>query len=203
MFWSGAVPAISKHTHDQKLRYNQANDLLSIICRETAALDESQLSDIGVYRALYRAVRYGNVELLCKIFKYNPRTIWCDDHEDGVGIFLYATLNRQEKIFGLLYQMEGKKNLLINRRDEFGNNILHQAAKLAPSNQPGRLFGAALQMQRELQWFKVSCPIMHVHFEYSSFQNPEIIIWLIIIEVTFRRYGPNGIWILTVEGTKL
>ncbi|CAA2990513.1 Ankyrin repeat-containing protein At3g12360 [Olea europaea subsp. europaea] len=34
------------------------------------------------------------------------------------------------------------------------NNILHLAAKLAPSSRLNSVSGAALQMQRELQWFK-------------------------------------------------
>ncbi|PON82527.1 PGG domain containing protein [Trema orientale] len=38
--------------------------------------------------------------------------------------------------------------------DNSGNNMLHVAGLLAPSNQLNRIQGAALQMQRELQWFK-------------------------------------------------
>ena len=36
-----------------------------------------------------------------------------------------------------------------------GDNILHIAAKLAPPHRLHTITGAALQMQRELQWFKV------------------------------------------------
>lgn len=160
--YSCAVPGISKHMHDQKLRHMQANGLLNIICQETAALDESRFSDIGVYRAIFKAVRYGTVELLSEIIKCNPNNIWCVD-EDGLGIFLYATLLRQEKIFSLLYQMDGKKNFLMLHPDKFGNNILHGAAILAPSSQLGRVSGAALQMQRELQWFKEVENIVQPH----------------------------------------
>jgi hypothetical protein len=34
--------------------------------------------------------------------------------------------------------------------------LLHLAAKLSPPSQLARISGAALQMQRELQWYKVS-----------------------------------------------
>ncbi|KAI3840207.1 hypothetical protein MKW92_001163 [Papaver armeniacum] len=38
--------------------------------------------------------------------------------------------------------------------DERGNTILHYAADIAPSHQLNSVSGAALQMQREAQWFK-------------------------------------------------
>lgn len=164
--YSCAVPAISKHIHDQKLRHMQANELLSIICQGTAALDESRLSDIGVYRAIFKALRYGTVELLSETNKCNPKNIWCFD-EDGLGIFLYATLLRQEKTFSLLYQMDGKKNFLIVNADKFGNNILHEAAILAPSNQLGRVSGAALQMQREFAVVKEVENIVQPHHKVA------------------------------------
>ena len=44
---------------------------------------------------------------------------------------------------------------MITSIDNSGNNMLHMAGFLAPSSQLSRIPGAALQMQRELQWFKV------------------------------------------------
>ncbi|XP_022855740.1 uncharacterized protein LOC111376960 [Olea europaea var. sylvestris] len=38
--------------------------------------------------------------------------------------------------------------------DKSGNNILHLAAELPPSSRLNIVSGAALQMQRELLWFK-------------------------------------------------
>ncbi|CAH1448931.1 unnamed protein product [Lactuca virosa] len=38
--------------------------------------------------------------------------------------------------------------------DSSGNNLLHLAARLEPSNKLNLISGAALQIQRELQWFK-------------------------------------------------
>ncbi|RVW63377.1 hypothetical protein CK203_060580 [Vitis vinifera] len=43
---------------------------------------------------------------------------------------------------------------ICNEIQRFGNNMLHLAAMLAPANQLDGISGAALQMQRELQWFK-------------------------------------------------
>uniref|UniRef100_A0A7N0TYS2 PGG domain-containing protein n=1 Tax=Kalanchoe fedtschenkoi TaxID=63787 RepID=A0A7N0TYS2_KALFE len=43
---------------------------------------------------------------------------------------------------------------IVRQSEENGNNILHLAGRLAPSHRLRIVSGAALQMQRELQWFK-------------------------------------------------
>ncbi|KAJ0080796.1 hypothetical protein Patl1_12182 [Pistacia atlantica] len=50
--------------------------------------------------------------------------------------------------------MSGHKHLLLMSQDKSGNNILHLAGKLPHLCQLNRIPGAALKMQRELQWFK-------------------------------------------------
>ncbi|KAJ8756074.1 hypothetical protein K2173_024621 [Erythroxylum novogranatense] len=47
--------------------------------------------------------------------------------------------------------MNWEKHYVISYRDKARDNLLHLAGRLEPSN---RISGAALQMQRELQWFK-------------------------------------------------
>uniref|UniRef100_A0A2C9V0U1 PGG domain-containing protein n=2 Tax=Manihot esculenta TaxID=3983 RepID=A0A2C9V0U1_MANES len=69
----------------------------------------------------------------------------------GQNIFLLAVKHRQEKIFNLLYQMGTHNIFAASLADDLGNNMLHLAGKLEPSI---KISGAALQMQRELQWFK-------------------------------------------------
>ncbi|GJT86119.1 ankyrin repeat-containing domain, PGG domain protein [Tanacetum coccineum] len=59
-----------------------------------------------------------------------------------------------EKIYNLLYEMKEDKNIYKTIKDSFGNNLLHLAARLAPTNKLNLISGAALQIQRELQWFK-------------------------------------------------
>ncbi|KAL5158279.1 hypothetical protein HKD37_15G042793 [Glycine soja] len=59
-----------------------------------------------------------------------------------------------EKIFNLIYDIEAHKDLITSYRDNNNHNILHLAGKLAPSDQLHVVSGAALQMQRELLWFK-------------------------------------------------
>jgi len=73
------------------------------------------------------------------------------------GIFSYAIMYRKQKVFQLMLGREAEKETF--RRyaiDTFGNNLLHLAAHLGPSSDRNSRYGAALQMQREIQWFKVS-----------------------------------------------
>lgn len=82
----------------------------------------------------------------------NPDLLWAMDKYKR-GIFAHAILNRQDKVFKLIYEMEGQKELKTTK-DIFENNLLHLAAELGPSSYRGCRSNAALQMQGELQWFK-------------------------------------------------
>ncbi|KAJ6419264.1 hypothetical protein OIU84_029388 [Salix udensis] len=155
MVWKGLgifVPAV-KHMYDLKLIHGQAYAVLCCICEQISTLHKSEFKEIGVYRAVFSSVKHGIVEFIIEMIRHYPDIIWCED-EHNRGLFLYATLQRQEKIFSLIYKMGAKKNSMATTRDRYYNNILHQAAFLAPSSQLDRVSGAALQMQRELQWYK-------------------------------------------------
>ncbi|ESR41044.1 hypothetical protein CICLE_v10025204mg [Citrus x clementina] len=150
--WIYSFPAI-KHIYEVKLAHVQTQELLSCVCREISTQGESQFEKVGIKKVVFIAVKHGIVEFITEIMKHYPDIIWCyDDYNRH--IFSYATLQRQEKIFNLIYTMGAKKNSVATNWDKAHNNILHQAAFLAPSSQLDRVSGAALQMQRELQWFK-------------------------------------------------
>ena len=75
-------------------------------------------------------------------------------------IFLVAITECQEKVYNFLYQISGHKVFLaIDWMN--GDNALHLAGRLAPSHRLNKITGAALQMQRELQWFKVILTVIH------------------------------------------
>lgn len=65
-----------------------------------------------------------------------------------------ATENRQENIFNLLFEMNVRSKMHSGNVTRSGT-IMHLAAKLAPFPQLSSVSGAALQMQREMKWFKV------------------------------------------------
>lgn len=140
--------------YELKLTHVQAQELLSCICEELSSEGESQFEKVGIKKVIFKAIKHGIVEFIVEIMKHYPDIIWCYDDLNR-HIFLYATLQRQEKIFSLIYTIGPKKSSVATSWDKSHNNILHQAAYLAPSSQLDRVSGAALQMQRELQWFKV------------------------------------------------
>ncbi|KAL6327301.1 hypothetical protein AAG906_018603 [Vitis piasezkii] len=107
-----------------------------------------------VRQAVFQAVKRGNVEFVTEMIKSIPELAWNRDI-NGRNIFFIAIFNRQEKIFNLLHGLtDAQKMKVISPLDRFGNSMLHLVAMLAPSEQLDGISGAALQMQRELQWFK-------------------------------------------------
>lgn len=71
----------------------------------------------------------------------------------GHAIFHLAILHRQETVFSLVKKMDSFLwEWKAAPKHEKGHNVLHLIAELVISSQ---VSGAALQMQRELQWFKV------------------------------------------------
>ncbi|CAI0554964.1 unnamed protein product [Linum tenue] len=142
-----------KRLYDLKLTHVQAIELLRCLCQQISTLSESEFEKTGIQKALFDAIEHGIVELIVELIKQYPDIVWREDKSQR-GIFLCATLHRQEKIFNLIYRMGAKKNAMATPWDVNHNNILHQAAFLAPLSQLDRVTGAALQMQRELQWYK-------------------------------------------------
>ncbi|XP_022750959.1 ankyrin repeat-containing protein NPR4-like isoform X2 [Durio zibethinus] len=155
IFWKVLKLSVPGFTsiYELKLTHLQAKELLTCICTEVSNLEDKLKFESLVKRALFEAVKQGIVEFVTEIMKHYPEVVWFWDEKDR-NIFFVATAERQEKIFSLIYKMGAKKNSLATYWDKDFNNMLHQAALLAPSSQLDRVSGAVLQMQRELQWFK-------------------------------------------------
>ncbi|KAK9271613.1 hypothetical protein L1049_001976 [Liquidambar formosana] len=148
------VVPIIKHIYDTKLEHLQALKLLRKILASLQKSDNSTLlEEVGASYAMSDAVKNGIVEFVCEIVKYLPANMWRTD-EDDRDIFLNAIVHRQENIFSLLYGLGALKFRFVTSHDKFGNNMLHLAGMLAPPCRLDRVSGAALQLQRELQWFK-------------------------------------------------
>ncbi|MFS7917533.1 putative PGG domain-containing protein [Helianthus anomalus] len=101
--------------------------------------------------ALFEAVRRDIYEVVDEILFTSPDAINCKDGE-GYNIIQLSVLNRAEKVYNLIYHIiERTKSHMI---DSSSNNLGHLVGRLAPSFVLGRTTGAALQLQRELLWFK-------------------------------------------------
>ncbi|XP_027178775.1 uncharacterized protein LOC113777776 [Coffea eugenioides] len=139
--------------HDRKLIHKDAIQLLTCIFKEIETLSMKELEEMDIDKILYDAIEHGIVEFVEKTFKFRTGIIYKRDKK-GRTIFSHAIVLRQEKIYSLIYALGTRKSILARRHDFFQNNFLHLAAKLSPSSQLDKVSGAALQMQRELQWFK-------------------------------------------------
>ncbi|KAL4586401.1 hypothetical protein LXL04_011037 [Taraxacum kok-saghyz] len=163
------VPDI-KHLHDKKLVNDEASKLLSCIFKEMRGLSPSELENMQIDKAVHSAIKHGIVEFVVELLTHNPEFIWRKDKK-GRTIFSHAIILRQEKIFSLFYSLGTRKSIVASRHDIFGNNFLHLAAKLSPPAQLECVSGAALQMQRELQWYKEMESLVQPKYKDQMNQN--------------------------------
>ncbi|KAL7193995.1 hypothetical protein ACSBR2_025605 [Camellia fascicularis] len=160
------VPPIKhiQHIQEQKLKHNQALQLVKYLCEQVRSLE-----DLKAYRSLARspllvAATLGIHEIIEEIVNSFPRAILARDSEYR-NIFQLAVIKRHENVFNLLYQMGEYKQYITRLEDDNGNTLLHLVGNQAPIEKLNVVPGAALQMQRELQWFK----------EVEKFVNPSSI----------------------------
>ncbi|XP_010242785.1 PREDICTED: protein ACCELERATED CELL DEATH 6-like [Nelumbo nucifera] len=148
------VPSI-KSVRKSKLMHLQARELVEHLFKNVLmAVKNDHKVEKLLGPPLIAATEFGIVEFLEMTLKYYPRLIEYPDANLRC-ILHVAVLNRQEMIFNHLKKTGRHLALRTFDRDIYLNNILHLAAKLAPPQQLNCVSGAALQLQRELQWFKV------------------------------------------------
>ncbi|XP_031262159.1 uncharacterized protein LOC116120346 [Pistacia vera] len=156
---SFAVP-ITKSIHDTKLTNMQAHEIVRIMCHDRVIWsNEEALKSLTA--PVITAAALGTYELVNEIMKayFFSFTLSIS----GGDIFRTAILNRHEKVFGLV----NRKNILLTWDKDMKevadmrvkeDNILHSAGRFVPSD---HIPGPALQMQRELQWFKAVENFVH------------------------------------------
>ncbi|KAK2986147.1 hypothetical protein RJ640_026471 [Escallonia rubra] len=146
------VPHINYIRH-KKLVHNQALQLVKCLCNEMECISHHSELMSHVYPAVTIAACLNVHEVLEEIVDTFPHAILAnDDDYNGYRIIETAILNRSEKVFNLMCQVGKHKQIMKMVRS--GNNVLHLAGRLAPLHKLNLTSGAALQMQRELQWFK-------------------------------------------------
>ena len=146
-----------------KLAHFLSRELLSRMKDQILISNTQQRMTGGVYKAILRATKEGIFEFVFDIVEADPQLVWCDD-ENSTSIFSVAVQYRHAKIFSLIYGLHIKR-ALTGSGDSNENNLLHKAGMSAPSTSINDIPGAALQMQRELQWFKV----ISLTFNFSVF----------------------------------
>ncbi|GMP36906.1 hypothetical protein CsSME_00008852 [Camellia sinensis var. sinensis] len=149
------VPPIKhiQHIQEQKLKHNQALQLVKYLCEEVRSLEDLKAYRSLAKRPLLVAAKLGIHEIIEEIVNSFPRAILAKDSENR-NIFQLAVIKRHQNVFNLLYQMGEFKQYFTRLEDHNGNTLLHLVGNQAPIEKLNVVPGAALQMQRELQWFK-------------------------------------------------
>ncbi|KAL9451723.1 hypothetical protein AB3S75_013316 [Citrus x aurantiifolia] len=163
MLWNALMhlsPSI-KGIHEQKLTHMRTVEIVRIICEGVVWTNFQNSAQLSV--AMLAAAILGIPEVVNEfIMAYDSSSNW--SNQDGHTIFDHAVLYRREKVFNLI-QGVNFTTFLFSSRDKAGNNILHLAGRLVPSSE---VAGAALQMQRELQWFKAIENLVHPFFREAT-----------------------------------
>ncbi|XP_059436354.1 ankyrin repeat-containing protein NPR4-like [Corylus avellana] len=103
---------------------------------------------------IFEAAKIGNVEFLIELANSYPDLLWQLD-KTQMSIFHIAVSCCHESVFNLIYEIGGNKDSLASYANSITkDNMLHLAGQLAPLHRLNIVSGAALQMQRELLWFK-------------------------------------------------
>ncbi|PWA76299.1 ankyrin repeat-containing domain, PGG domain protein [Artemisia annua] len=155
------APAI-KNIQDIKIKNELGNAIVKIFCKVIEIKDPVIASKV-LGSSIAIAVKSGIYELIEECVLAYPGIIWSEF--EGYNLFHLAIKERQVQVYNLVYQMSGHKAFAASELhgEEKLENALHVAAKLAPSHLLSTITGAALQLQRELQWYK----------EVETFVEPE------------------------------
>ncbi|KAI3920271.1 hypothetical protein MKW92_038862 [Papaver armeniacum] len=146
-----------KQLYKQKLMHKQA---LALVQNMLTQLDETmnrkELKEFFESCTFIKtAIKHGSTEVIMATLEKFCCLIM---HEiSGQTMVQMAVEERNDTILNYLCEtadIMGKKMDLVSKDDKSYNTILHYAANLAPSAKLNLVSGAALQMQRELQWFK-------------------------------------------------
>ncbi|KAG8373953.1 hypothetical protein BUALT_Bualt11G0079400 [Buddleja alternifolia] len=144
----------SKKTKQMSTPSDNAYELLGCLWDSAISQEDVETGKIGKHsKLLFVAAESGNDGFLAEIISRYPDFLYkvnTDEHS----IFHIAVSHRYVEIFNLMLGLNGVKDLIASYIDINGNNMLHLVAKLAPQAQLNVIPGAALQMQREVLWFK-------------------------------------------------
>ncbi|KAM7473579.1 hypothetical protein LguiB_020822 [Lonicera macranthoides] len=153
--WEAAKLFMPEVTRIQRIKvmHHQALNLVQRICNEILSLDDATTQASLFEAPILQAAELGIHEIVEKIVDAFPDAMFSRDEESHY-VLEVAIINRCENVFNLIYQMNDYKQYPTLLIDEQGNTMLHLAGRLAPPHKLDLKSGAALQMQREWQWFQ-------------------------------------------------
>ncbi|XP_024962962.1 uncharacterized protein LOC112503128, partial [Cynara cardunculus var. scolymus] len=162
LLWKAVATLVPPIKHiEKKIKVSKdAAMVLGLVC---AYIDKLKFH--GTHHPYYdkaileAAIKNAN-KVFINIFR-RSRELIKSRHENGYDIFQLAVIYRSDKIYNHLYLIGEDKKRYKTIKDSSENNMLHLAGRLAPSQVLKRRTGAALQLQRELQWFEELKNFMH------------------------------------------
>jgi len=138
--------------------YNQVagRQLLNKLCTQVKQLEHNTIMDLITRPSpvLFDAIKSGNVEAVEILIDKNREFVRIKDPQNGRNLLHLVVLFRQESIFESIPNT--LKENLGRAADNEGNNILHLAAHLPVDFKESSSLRASIQMQRDLEWFKVN-----------------------------------------------
>ncbi|VVA99587.1 unnamed protein product [Arabis nemorensis] len=142
-----------KRINEMKESHIKAHSFLKLVCDYISPKIKDARWVVAAGRSLIYATMKGNREFVVEIIKSNPHLLR-DFQADYKNIFQLAVQGRNSKIFNLIYGMGDRKKILLSEQDNVNNSVLHVAGALSSSDELSKVSGAALKMQREIQWYK-------------------------------------------------
>ncbi|KAK7290033.1 hypothetical protein RIF29_04154 [Crotalaria pallida] len=154
-YLQNVISSSEKPTPILQLVQHLWSTLLDLHCAET----EMRILISWPSQVIFDATEVGNFHFVAELMRSYPDLIWEVDHKNR-SIIHIAVVHRHSSIFTLIHELSFIKDFIATFVDEEENNILHCAAKLAPSYRLNLISGAALQMTHELLWFEEVKKIM-------------------------------------------
>jgi hypothetical protein len=145
----------TREIYDIKYTTYELMGILKYLIQNIKGFNGLGLRQASAHEAMLYAAQNGKTSFINAMTEANPHLLSVTDNS-GRGIFWYAVLNRKSNVFRRIYFLNGlEKEMIGYRTESFDNNLLHMAALSVPSsNRVGR-WGPVMQIQREIQWFKV------------------------------------------------
>ncbi|PON41288.1 Transmembrane protein [Parasponia andersonii] len=153
------TPSSIKRLQEAKHRHQCAVELFKQLCTRITAMHGSLTEYfLKMDKVQFQAASLGIVEILRIMYQLCPDLLWNSVGDDYSPIRA-AIKNRQENIFCLFCEKNARNKLQCDSGGSSSESILYLAATLAP--QHSNVSGAALQMQREMKWFKEVEKLVH------------------------------------------
>ncbi|KAJ0017086.1 hypothetical protein Pint_12194 [Pistacia integerrima] len=162
-----------KLNHNKDFKSTQALQLIKCLWEEMLKQDDSELAKLTQTpsQIIFEAAKFGNSQFLAELICRYPDLIYQFD-ENGYSIFHIAILHRHANVFNLIYEIGLTKELFVTCEDkDQQNNMLHLAAKLPHPSRISIVSCAALQIQRELLWFKEIEKVVQPSFREKKNSN--------------------------------